>query len=497
MIYSYLVLLLVGTSFVCAQDVTEDEGVLVLTTANFESVLTQHPITLVEFYAPWCGHCKALAPEYAKAAQTLKEEGSEVKLAKVDATIESELAEKFGVRGYPTIRFHKSGDWSEYTGGRRGDEIVSWLKKKTGPACKQLASADEAKAFAETNEVVVIGLFKDAASKDAAAYEAVAQKLDDVPFAVSSSADVNKYLEKETDGIVLVKKFDEGKVIFDGEYTAEAITKFVKKNRLPLVVEFSQETAQKVFSGDIKQHVLLFISKAASDFQAKLDELTAVAKKFREEFIFIYVNVDEDENERILEFFGLKKDQTPTVRLIVLDEEFSKYKPEDSTITADVLANFVEEFKSGKLSRHRMSQDEAADWDAAGVKVLVGKTFSERIKGKNAFVEFYAPWCGHCKQLAPIWDQLGEKYKDHADILIAKVDSTANEIENVKVQSFPTIKYFVKDSDKIVNYNGERTLEAFVSFLESGGQEEAAPAEEEAADEHAGHDHDHDHGGEL
>lgn len=109
--------------------------------------------------APWCGHCKALAPEYAKAAQQLKDEGSAIKLAKVDATVETSLGEKFGVRGYPTIKFFKDGKDMDYSAGRLAADIVNWLKKKTGPPATELKSKDDLEKLMK-EEVAVVGFFK-------------------------------------------------------------------------------------------------------------------------------------------------------------------------------------------------------------------------------------------------------------------------------------------------------------------------------------------------
>jgi len=128
------------------------------------------------------------------------------------------------------------------------------------------------------------------------------------------------------------------------------------------------------------------------------------------------------------------------------------------------------------------TQDVPKDWDAAPVKVLVGKNFEEVAldKSKDVLVEFYAPWCGHCKKLVPIYDELAEKFaKSNPDVVIAKMDSTANEVESVKVDSFPTIKLFRKGDNKVIDYNGERTLEGMSKFLETGGEfGQAAPEEE-------------------
>jgi protein disulfide-isomerase A1 len=179
------------------------------------------------------------------------------------------------------------------------------------------------------------------------------------------------------------------------------------------------------------------------------------------------------------------------MRLIRLEQDMAKYKPQDSTISDSNIRAFVKAFLDGSLKQHLLSDEVPEDWDKEHVKILVGKNFEEVAKNvdKDVLVEFYAPWCGHCKQLAPIWDKLGEKFADRDDIVIAKMDSTTNELEDIKVQGFPTIKLFKKGDNTVVDYNGERTLEGLAKFLESDGKDGAAfePEESEGGDE-AGHD---------
>ena len=74
-------------------------------------------------FAPWCGHCKALAPEYENAATTLKEK--DIPLAKVDCTEESDLCQSYGVEGYPTLKVFRGPDnITPYTGQRKADAYV-------------------------------------------------------------------------------------------------------------------------------------------------------------------------------------------------------------------------------------------------------------------------------------------------------------------------------------------------------------------------------------
>ncbi|KAL1535048.1 Protein disulfide-isomerase like 2-1 [Salvia divinorum] len=109
-------------------------SVVVLTSENFdEIVLDEKKDVLVEFYAPWCGHCKTLAPTYEKVATALNQE-EDVVIANLDADKYKDLAEKYGVSGYPTLKFfpknNKAGE--DYSAGRDLDEFVTFINEKCG-----------------------------------------------------------------------------------------------------------------------------------------------------------------------------------------------------------------------------------------------------------------------------------------------------------------------------------------------------------------------------
>ena len=177
----FLFLSLIILSF-CAEEeeFPLENDITVLTEATFDKALEKYEHILVMFYAPWCGHCKKFKPELEKAAAVLRKENLIV--AKVDATAEKKLAEKYGVRGYPTVKFFKKGVATDYTAGRKEQDVINWVRKKSGPPTKVLKTVDEVEKFQKENDVCVIYFGKD--DEDKKVYESVALKVEDFPFGV-------------------------------------------------------------------------------------------------------------------------------------------------------------------------------------------------------------------------------------------------------------------------------------------------------------------------
>merc|ERR1740117_579253 len=151
--------------------------VSVYTKSNFDDAIKGESLVMVKFFAPWCGHCKRLAPEYEKAATALK---SKAVLAKVDCvdTVNSGLCARFGVQGYPTLKvFMRRGvEEVDYSGGRTSEDIVEYMTKMSEPPYTTISTAEELAALTKSG-VVVVGVFSGDTSAESSVFDQLARSL--------------------------------------------------------------------------------------------------------------------------------------------------------------------------------------------------------------------------------------------------------------------------------------------------------------------------------
>lgn len=135
------VLVALGVTARAAAVESDAVAVTELEDKTIDSFIMDNDAALIMFYAPWCGHCKALEPEFQQAAIAIKNENGAhkgVAFGKIDATKHTEAAKDFGIEGFPTLHFYKQRKAVHYTGGRTTDTIISWLTKRMGPTTRPL-----------------------------------------------------------------------------------------------------------------------------------------------------------------------------------------------------------------------------------------------------------------------------------------------------------------------------------------------------------------------
>ncbi|XP_075068821.1 protein disulfide-isomerase A4 [Mixophyes fleayi] len=456
------------------------EATITLTGENFNEMVDDADIILVEFYAPWCGHCKKLAPEYEKAAQELSKRTPAIPLAKVDATAAAELAKKYDVTGYPTLKIFRKGKAYDYNGPREKYGIIDYMIEQAGPPSKQVQTVKQVQEFLrDGDDVVVIGVFIDNHEKAFQLYQDAANALrEDFKLHHTFSTDIANFLKVPAGQFAVMhpdrfqSKYEPKKYSFTikDSTTEEDIKKHVIKHALPLVGHRSNSNEAKRYTKRplvVVYYTVDFSFDHRTATQYWRNKVLAVAKDFPE-YTFAISNEDDYASE--LKDLGLS-DSGEEVNVAILDANGKKYAKDPEEFDSDSLSEFVIAFKKGKLTPVLKSQPVPRN-NKGPVKIVVGKTFAEIVMDakSDVLIEFYAPWCGHCKSLEPIYNDLGKKYKSVENLVIAKMDATANDIpsDKYKVEGFPTI-YFAPQSNKhnpIIFQGSDRDLEGLSKFIE-------------------------------
>lgn len=455
------ILLIALLLFVACEEYAKEDNVVVLTDDNFDEYIKAHEHVLVKFYAPWCGHCKKLAPEYSKAAVELEKEN--LFLAQVDATVQKKLAEKYHIQGYPTLKLFTNGKDIEYNGGRTEKEIIAWMKKKTGPAVQTLNTVEEIEKFID--QEVALVYFGDK-KEQIDIFESIARENEDFQFGLVKSEEGIKKYEAEKDSVVLFKKFDEKRNDLKGEITKEKINEFIKSHSTPLVMKFDDKCAQVIF-GKNQPGLFLYRDKNSEKSKEYEEIMRKVAEKVKGKLQVVVSDIKEGLESRLADYVGVKSEDLPSVRIADTRVDLKKYIMQGE-ITVENINKFVDDWDEGKLKPHLKSQEIPKTQDKP-VYTIVGKSFEDVVinSDKDVLVKFYAPWCGHCKALAPVYEELAKKLAHNEKLLIAEIDATENEVEQVHITGFPTIKFWpAGKKDKPVDFNGERKVEGFEKFLQ-------------------------------
>jgi len=172
----------------------------------------------------------------------------------------------------------------------------------------------------------------------------------------------------------------------------------------------------------------------------------------------------------IAERWGASGKKLPTAILVKWNEDGAKFvifNEDGEEFNLATAESFIAEALAGTYKGFQKSEPIPESNDEP-VTILVGKNFNDIALDttKDVFVEFYAPWCGHCKKLAPVWDELGKAFDDNEKIVIAKMDATANSVpDEINVKGFPTLILFTADNKQGITYSGERDLASLKKFV--------------------------------
>ncbi len=169
----------------------------------------------------------------------------------------------------------------------------------------------------------------------------------------------------------------------------------------------------------------------------------------------------------------------------------NQYPYVKDAFTYDDIVAHVNRVLNGEVGPLVKSEPVQADDQTHSVVIVRGQSFESIVyeTEQSVLLEFYAPWCGHCKQLEPIYQQVAEHFQSNRDkVIIGKIDATANEVEaeGVEITGFPTLYFFSKENKlEPIEYEGERTVEDIIEFVENQLGTEVQEAEQNQESDHS------------
>ncbi|XP_017276444.1 protein disulfide-isomerase [Kryptolebias marmoratus] len=468
MVFCFCVLVAADTQSDRVEEVkfTEKDGILQLNKGNFNRALRKYKQLLVHFLTPLTVESHRVSEAFEGAAAELQ--GSEVKLARVAVNEEKDLAKKLNVTGF-SIRLYLSGDIHNPVPcpvSQSSASILTWLKRRAGSAADLITDIHQLEA---SEELTVVGFFKDLNHEYVQEFYAAAIDLPDISFAVTQNDDIISKYGLTYDNILLLKN---SRLIrsykMKPETSKEELIVFISVYQMDPVTEYTGQTASQILSSPVLNHALLFVNKSSEDFKEIFSAFSSAAEAFRMKILFVLVDVGESRNGRLMEYFQVRVFEAPLVRLVNLTDHVTYHLPSE-TLNVEIIKQFCQSYLEGKAKPKMQSEPIPEGWDEKPVKELVGMTLEQVAfnPNKTVFVLFYLPYSQKSRDLFPLWEELAEAFEERQEVIVARIDVSANDINMSMQGGYPSLCLFpALYAERVVVYTGKRKLKDLIQFVD-------------------------------
>jgi len=393
-----------------SSDLPERSGhAMIVTSENFNYTLTNNKLVFLKFFVPWCGHCQKLKPTWKLLAQSFRDV-TDIVIGMINCQNEEPLCKKHLVYGYPTMFTFVDGKQTyRYREERTLNNLIDHVKEKYYTAIE-----DDLKFIPK-------------------------------PFRITSQ-NVWNVLGVRKYTMVLFTAEQCNSCVMNQHYFEET-WKAVKSqallnDKLMLATVYCQIDLDLCKEMGVTQvpYIVLY------DIDEKIDPGAAPTEPLLHPFLSVLTHINSSPNHLAMDVIAWQK-KSNDMR-VEIEEEKSREKRAAET--------------SAKTAKPKAAPKTEA------VTELGEDNFKAQLKkSRFTLVKFYAPWCGHCRKLAPIWTEIGEHYINQPDVVMAKVNCDANEnlCDKHKVNTYPALFMFENDK-KLKHACKRRKKEDIIQFVD-------------------------------
>jgi len=444
-----------------------ENNIIALSPQSITQALNEFTYTFIEFYAPWCQHCQKVAPEYNQAAQILTETNPEIKLCKADFSGQKDLMNQYNILGFPIFRLYVKGNPEpiECRSCRTSQGIIRWLRKQTGSPSTEINSVEDFDKYITNNQNVAV-FFGISGSDNYKDFVGSAMGIDDVSFINTGSEEIKKKYNGEGGQVILFVTFGAERRLLNAGFDQGKLKNFIENKKYPNVNQYDRAFNQRIFANKIDTIFLIKKDGKAGDKAVKA--FKEIANEYYEKIAFSIVNYEENQGMRFAKNVNVTEDDLPTLRILQIKVPLNKYLFTKKKVNKENTLGFLEDFWARRIDPIFKSQPIPTEKYKNGLRQLVGKNFGEVVfdNSKDVMVVFYSPTCYYSNQLVPVLEKVAARLKNSPNLVIASMDSTANEAEDSKATATPSVKFYLRNKKyEPLDYNSAHIEQAFIGYI--------------------------------